>query len=93
MPANNQKTLSAARAESNTPRVPANFWERLDEQTAEMHRVPPEESFTIAEYASRYGITHSVAHRQLEHLAQKGIVEEVGTFGCRHARYFILVNK
>jgi len=76
---------------SNKPKPPSDLWERLDAEYS--HRTRPENSFTIGEYAKRYGITHSAAEVAIDRLEVAGVIECVGRYGSRNARHYTMKAK
>jgi len=75
------------------PQPPVDLWERLDAEVSAMYAQPPEDSFTISTFAEKYDKTEMVARRIIEGFCRRGICEEIGRFGSRHARHFILRDK
>lgn len=83
-----EKNLPVARAKNRPPVAPADLWEILD--TERKAHIPPTGAFTIADYAARYGVTVMISMRAVNKLVNAGRLIEVGRFGSRNARHFVL---
>jgi hypothetical protein len=90
----NQTNLSVAGSENHKAlSPPADLWERLDAEVARLDPVIPKDSFTFSTIAERYHVTDMVARRLVFTMCREGKCEEVGRFGSRHTRHFILRDK
>ncbi len=65
------------------PQPPEDLWEKLDEARAQLpvKREPPEGSFSISDYAKKYGIARPTAGDQVRKLLHKGLLEVAGSVG------------
>lgn len=62
-------------------------WEKIDEIVKASH-VPPEDAFTIDDYAARYDVSYNTARRRLNKLAGQGVIEKHWSNGNK--AYFTL---
>ena len=65
------------------PRPPEDLWQKLDEARAQLpvQREPPAGSFSISDYAAKYGLARATAGDQVRNLTSKGILEVAGVIG------------
>jgi len=73
------------------PKPATDIWQRLDEEYAK--RKPPEDAFTVRDYADRYNITRYAAVGAIQRLENSGVVECIGMFGSRNEKYYRLKDK
>jgi hypothetical protein len=71
-------------------------WDALDRARAaraipNLKAKPPEGSFTVKEYAARYGLGVGGAQRQIDNLTGLGVLKRLGVFGPKKAGYYQLV--
>ncbi len=74
------------------PQPPSNLWQKLDEARAQLpvQREPPENSFSISDYAAKYGIARATAGDQVRILHRRGLLEVAGTVGNK--KFYRLVG-
>lgn len=70
------------------PEPPADLWERL--AALESTKPKPVDSFTVAEYAERFGVATSTAARRIDALIKNGTVREGGRSG--NCRFYVMVK-
>lgn len=85
--------LPAARAKNHAPVAPPDLWEQIDREVAAYSATPPPGSFTVKEFATRYGMTIGAASHQTQRLINEGLIEDVGRYGDRRARYFKVLTQ
>lgn len=94
MPDNQTTLFLACRTNNKTmtkkPEPPSNLWETLDAEVSAMDQCPPEGSFTVGTIVERYGKTYSEAEGVIRRLIASGKAKEIGRFGCRHSKYFLM---
>lgn len=76
-------------AESVSLPVSPDFWDRLAE--LEPVRERPPDSFTIQEYAKRFGVSPRTAANRVMALVEKGIVRGMGRTG--REKFYVMVPK
>lgn len=55
------------------PEPPVDLWERMDRIHAETGtRTNNDPGFTVPEYAAKYGVSRTLAHNRLAHMARNG---------------------
>ncbi len=71
------------------PVAPDDIWEQLERVRREaLEQERPQDSFTVLEYAERFGLPERTAYAQVKKLLAKGRIELAGSFG--HQRYYRL---
>ncbi len=59
----------------------SSLWEKLDEARTQLPwaQPPPEDSFSIRDYAEKYSVGHSTAKEHIQKLLRKGLLELAGS--------------
>ena len=94
-------SLSAAKkpfaVQSGEPTSINEVWERIEHIHKELEiaakGLRPSDSFTIGEYASRFGISKSSARRKINTMIEAGKVKRIGNIKSNYAWYILIGAK
>ena len=79
------------------PEPPADLWERLEQIHQQLEiaakGLRPSGSFTIGEYAGRFGISKSSARRKINTMIGAGKVKRIGNIKSSYAWYVLVGAK
>ncbi len=88
---NIKKAVPAARAKSHAPVAPSDLWVQLDAIVLQ-HKEHPKNSFTVAEFADKYGLPRSTAKYRINSLLLANKIRKIGEIYSSHAIIYGLVN-